>query len=84
MRGAGVDPTLHGVVFAILFKAGVRRQSGSKTRVNAIRKKEKPRNGAALYSDPDRSDQRVTVTVVPTETRWYRSVMSALSMRMQP
>ena len=26
----------------------------------------------------------VTVTVVPTETRWYRSVMSSFSMRMQP
>jgi len=29
-------------------------------------------------------DQRVTTTVVPTDTRWKRSVISGFSMRMQP
>jgi len=28
--------------------------------------------------------QRETITVVPTDTRWYRSDMSAFNMRMQP
>src|SRR5664280_768960 len=37
---------------------------------------------------PSRNDegwyQRVTTTGVPTDTRWYRSVMSAFNIRMQP
>jgi hypothetical protein len=41
--------------------------------------------GAAFaVSDPQRGDQRVTTTVVPTDTRSNRSLMSSFNMRMQP
>ena len=42
----------------------------------------KPRDRAAFHFGSDATC--ATTTVVPTETRWYRSVISAFSMRMQP
>jgi hypothetical protein len=44
----------------------------------------KPQRGSRLYRANFTGNQRVTTTVVPTDTRPYRSVMSELSMRMQP
>jgi hypothetical protein len=47
----------------------------------------KPQRGLRLlpFDRPNfTGNQRVTTTVVPTDTRPYRSVMSELSIRMQP
>ena len=44
----------------------------------------KPRHSAAFCIFQSREDQRVTTTGVPTETRPYRSLMSAFNIRMQP
>jgi hypothetical protein len=35
----------------------------------ALVEMKKPRGGARLLREPDREDQRVTTTVVPTDTR---------------
>ena len=59
---------------------GKKQQTGTRTEAN------KSRAAARLLYVQMREElnQRATTTVVPTETRWYRSVMSAFSMRMQP
>jgi hypothetical protein len=57
-----------------------RRYSGSHARTKKLR------IGAAFcsFKTAELVDQRVTTTVAPTETRWYRSLISAFSIRMQP
>ena len=70
-EGAGTDA---------LWRLGEQRH-----RLGFLSANKKPRIGAAFrILGILEGDQCATTTVVPTETRWNRSLISAFNMRMQP